>query len=205
MSRVERLVARLHCMPPGRLPDSVTDEILDFVQKCWEEFSGAFETKMEGWKVQRDKGAQDITWNPPTLSFITERHGGMGVGSTRAEKQKWTLHLGNKTAHYKIVGYRQVYPSAPKLDVKSIADGVCDAVREGPTLDSELAAQGVLIWTAKDEITIKHGKLVPNDGPMQTISGRRKRFRTYLESKMKEMGWELIRVRQAIIFKKRPD
>ena len=110
-----------------------------------------------------------------------------------------------KTAHYKIVGYRQVYPSAPKLDVKSIADGVCDAVREGPTLDLELAAQGVLIWTAKDEITIKHGKLVPNDGPMQTISGRRKRFRTYLELKMKEMGWELICVRQAIIFKKRPD
>jgi hypothetical protein len=89
--------------------------------------------------------------------------------------------------------------------VKSIADGVCDAVREGPTLDSKLAAQVVLIWTAKDEITIAHGKLVPNDSPMQTISGRRKRFRTYLESKMKEMRWELIRVRQAMIFKKRPD
>ena len=89
--------------------------------------------------------------------------------------------------------------------MKLIADRVCEAVREGPTLDSELAAQGVLIWTAKDEITIKHGKLVPNDGPMQTISGRRKRFRTHLESKMKEMGWELIRVRQAMIFKKRAD
>jgi hypothetical protein len=33
---------------------------------------GADETSMEAWKIRR---AEDLSWNPPHLSFTIERHG----------------------------------------------------------------------------------------------------------------------------------
>jgi hypothetical protein len=61
---------------------------------CWHEFVGAESQRMHAGKLGR---MEDVRWEPPVLSFRIERHGAMGVGSTRAELQNWRVDLDRKT------------------------------------------------------------------------------------------------------------
>jgi hypothetical protein len=89
------------------------------------------------------------------------------------------------------------------LNVKSIADDVCKAVQEGPHSKSALVATGILVWRGDDDLVIKHGMLIPNDGFQQTIAGRRRRFRTDLQGKLDALGWKLMQTGRSLIFKRR--
>jgi hypothetical protein len=109
------------------------------------------------------------------------------MGSKRAERQTWTLNLETLTAIPGLSGYRQLQPNSPRLDVTPIAQAVCEAVQLGPASASDLIERDIVEWRGNDEIRVKHGKLIPNVGPNQTISGRRKRFREKLQSEMKPL------------------
>jgi hypothetical protein len=145
---------------------------------------------------------EDLSWNPPVLSFTIERHGATVLGSTRGELHKWTVNPGLATAHCISGGYRQLMPTAPKLDVQSIAARVCDAVQQGPASNCDLVKKGIVVWHGSDHVSIKHGALVPSDGYQQTVAGRRRRFRNELTSRMNTLGWQLVSVQQTINFKK---
>jgi hypothetical protein len=125
------------------------------------------------------------------------------MGSKRAERQTWTLNLETLTAIPGLSGYRQFQPNSPRLDVTPIAEAVCEAVQRGPASASDLIERDIVEWRGNDEIRVKHGKLIPNVGPNQTISGRRKRFRQKLQSEMKALGWDLASVGQWLTFKRR--
>lgn len=203
MTGLEKLAAQLQDLSAGPVSGSAKMDITRLLSDCWNEFGGAADSRMAYWKIIRDEGPQRMMWSPPRLSFTIERHGGIVQGSTRAEKQEWVLDIEKKTARQEIIGFRQVYPRARVLNVNAIADDVCKAVLGGPGVESPLASQGVLFWTADSEIVLKHAKLIPNDGFQQTIAGRRKRFRTDLESKMDALGWELIATGRSLTFKRK--
>jgi hypothetical protein len=44
--------------------------------------------------------AEELSWNPPILSFTIERHGATARGSSRAELHEWTVNLHEGTAHW---------------------------------------------------------------------------------------------------------
>jgi hypothetical protein len=142
---IQKLNNLLSDVPAGTVPTSISDELFKLVVASWHEFSGSAETTMEAWKISRDEGPNAINWSPPCLSFIIERHGGTVLGSTRAERQQWTLNLERRTADHSQIGFRQLRPSAPKLDVKGIAYDVCKAVREGPSSNSRLVSDGIVV------------------------------------------------------------
>jgi len=125
------------------------------------------------------------------------------MGSNRAERQRWQLDLVTRTAGHDTIGYRELSPRSPNLDVTVISRKVCEAVKEGKTSRSDLIERGILTWKEDDQVVIKQGKLIPNDGPQQTVAGRRKRFRADLCSKMSDMGWGLVKMSQSMTFKKR--
>ena len=62
-------------LPHGPIPLGMRDQILEFVETCWDKFKGSGHTKMKVWKICRD----------PNLCFSIERHGGTVMGSKRAE------------------------------------------------------------------------------------------------------------------------
>lgn len=201
MITIRELAALLRNAPVGVVPAETRVEVLKILGECWAEFAGSTDSKMAYWKVVRDGGAGELAWNPPILSFTVERHGTAVLGSTRAEKQEWKLDLSKKTAHHTVIGFRQMRPTASRLNVKSIATRVCDAVRQGPNSNSDLISRGILVW--KDDcIVVRHGMLIPNDGYQMTISGRRKRFRAELTPLMGAIGWELVDVGRALTFKR---
>jgi hypothetical protein len=64
---IENLKLVLSRVPVGKLPPSMTRELFELVTASWHEFSGSHEASMKAWKINRDKGPEDVTWNPPCL------------------------------------------------------------------------------------------------------------------------------------------
>jgi hypothetical protein len=202
MNTITELGALLRNTPSGPVPAETQVNVLKLLTECWAEFAGSTDSKMECWKVGRE-GTRDMAWNPPFLTFIIVRHGATVLGSTRGDKQQWRLNLEEKTAHHSTVGYVQLYPTAARLNVKSIAAQVYEVVGLGPGSDSKLISKGIVAWK-DDHVIVAYGKLIPDDGYQMTVSGRRKRFRAELTSLMAEIGWELVDVRRGMMtFKRR--
>lgn len=202
MITIQKLAVLLRNTPAGVVPAGTRVKVLKMLEACWTEFDGSADSKMTYWKVVRKEGAGDLVWDPPILSFTVDRHGAAVLGSSRAEKQEWRLDLEKKTAYRDTIGFRQIRPAAARLNVKPIAARVCETVRQGPNSNSALISKGILVWN-DDHIVVRHGMLIPNDGPQMTISGRRKRFRAELKCLMGAIGWELVEVGRSLTFKKR--
>ena len=145
---------------------------------------------------------KDFSWKPPLLSFRIERHGATVRGSSRADLQGWVLNLTTREAQCSKESYRQIRPASGKLDVKPIALRVCETIREGSGSNSDLVQSDVVVWKGDDEVWVYHGKLISGGGYQQTVVGRRKRLRDELTNRIKPFGWTLLKVRQAMIFKK---
>ena len=196
------LKAIVRKLPHGSIPLGMRDQILELVEACWDKFKGSGKTKMQVWKIRRDAGPEDLTWDPPNLCFSIDRHGRTVMGSKRAERQTWTLNLETLAAIPNETRYRQLQPNSPKFDITPIAQAVCEAVKRGPASSSDLVDRAIVEWRGNDEIRVKHANLIPNEGPNQTISGRRKRLREKLQREMNAIGWELVSVHQWITFKR---
>jgi len=167
---------------------------MHLLANCWHELEGAGETAMQARKLDR---AEDVSWNPPVLSFTIERHGATVLGSSRAELHQWSVDMHQRTARCERGRYRQLLPTAPRLDVKAIA-----AVQQAPSSECDLVKSGILVWKSDEEIEVKHGRLVPGEGYQQTVAGRRRRFRKQLTERMQTIGWGLLSVQRSMTFRK---
>jgi hypothetical protein len=91
---------------------------------CWHEFAGVDSERMHAGKLGR---METVRWDPPVLSFMIERHGAMGVGSTRAERQDWSIDLDQKTARCeRSRSYRQALPRAEAVKIEPIAQELAE-------------------------------------------------------------------------------
>ena len=123
--------------------DQLHQEIMGLLRECWGRLAGAYETAMQDFKLDR---AEQMSWDHPVLSFVLERHGATVLGSTRAELQRWTVNLEAGSVDQSVEAFRQLYPTAPRLNVKPIVTRVCEAVRQGSNSDCELTKTGIVNW-----------------------------------------------------------
>ena len=159
---------RLRSIKPGEVPHSA--EVIELLNDCWDEIEGTTVSSMTAHKLDR---AEQVTWDPPELRFVIERHGAVVWGSIRAELQGWTINVDLAEAHVLEVGRRQIRPSSPRLDVDPLARLLASAIEEG-TDDPGLK------WVGPSKVRVLIGKVVPDDAPKQTVTGRRKRLREAL-------------------------
>lgn len=164
----------------GTGPLADTGGLIARLARAWPDLAGSGGEAMEPRRLGR---LVDPEWLPPVLTFVVERHGGTVRGSTRADRQRWTVDLDAGTAVPATIGYRQLRPRAARLDVDSI---VADVVR--------LVAGGVdderLRWSAdRGTVRVAVGRLVPAGGPKQTVEGRRRRVGARLQVATAEAGW----------------
>jgi len=80
------LKKHLFALVPGEIAE--TGHVAALLAGGWHEFVGAESQRMHAGKLGR---IENVRWEPPVLSFRIERHGAMGVGSTRAELQHWRV------------------------------------------------------------------------------------------------------------------
>ena len=176
---LEQLRVYLRDTPPGPVEDVVG--LYDVLVPAWEDIAGSSDTSMAYTKLDRIEEPQ---WNPPLLTFRMERHGGMvGGGSSRAEIQEWTVDVDKAEADVETRGYRQLLPMQPRLDVEPLAVEIVSLIEGG--VDDER-----LKWSAdRSRVTVVIGQVIPDSGPKQTVTARRKRFKKMLSEALVAGGW----------------
>ncbi len=182
-SAFELLRKLMFALPPGEVTE--LGRVSALLAECWHDFAGAEAERMHAGKLGR---MEDLRWDPPVLSFTIERHGAMGVGSTRAEIQQWRVDLDRKTAECeRSRSYRQVLARAEGVRIGPIARELADSIAAG-------GADERLKWQGAEIVRVLMAKIFPYDsGYRQTVTGRRKRLRAALEAILGEKGWREIR------------
>jgi len=126
--------------------------------------------------------AEQLTWEPPFVTFVLERHFWQLEGRSRAELHHWVVNVDTGTADIKRTGYRQVSPNSPKIDTKRLATETAQRIVAGEEHHS-------LEWRDNHTyVVILIGKLIPQT-ITETTYHRRKRFRAQIEEVMRQHGW----------------
>lgn len=180
---MKELTEYLRSIPAGSV--SNTYELERHLAVCWDELFGNDAEGMTAYKLHGRM--EKVRWQDPLLTFEIERHGGTALGSTRADRQEWTIDLGKRSASCRFVGYRQVKPRQPGLDVRPMAQHVAQLILTH-------ADDECLKWNADGSVRVLIGEILPlGSAVTQTLEGRRKRFRNTVEALLRQAGWERTR------------
>lgn len=176
---VEKLYRHCTTLTPGPVADELS--LRRLLADAWDDF-GSDDGGMEPYKLLRPLEA--VSWSPPVLSFVIERHGGLAVGGTRAERQHWHVDVEAGTATLGKVGWRQNKPQSDDFPVKATAAEVIEAIRNGQNHDR-------LQWDGPNKVKLMTTKLFSEgSGYRRTVEGQRKRFRSYVTEALLVESWK---------------
>jgi hypothetical protein len=172
----------LESLPRGAV--QVSDELVDLLGNCWEQFEGHDAERMDDSKLER---MEEVQWDAPVMSFTIERHGGTVMGSSRADLHRWVVNLDEMTACCIDDGYRQIIPRQPPLKIEPIVDGLVQQIL------SHQEGDGIR-WNKDGSVRVVLSKVLPDSsGYKRTLEGRRKRLAKALVERLAANGWSLIR------------
>jgi hypothetical protein len=166
----------LNRLPSGAIENVFALELI--LASCWHELKPN-DGGMEGYKLRGRM--ESVFWNSPFLQFEIERHGGTVMGSVYAEVQQWTVNIEMAEASVERGRRRQVEAKAKPVKVEPIADDLMRMIVERQN-DPRLK------WDGDSRVKIVIANVIPATN-QQTTSGRRKRFWTALEQKLRSNGW----------------
>ncbi len=174
---MDNLQTLLATIQSGKLGDTADLERL--LVASWDEFTGDH-GGMEGHKLLRR--IEDVTWQPPILCFVIERHGGTVLGSTRAELQHWEVNVEKKTAVIVKYGHRQL--PRQRIYIKPLVECILAAIRSGS--ENELVAKH-----DDGTFSLNTTLIFPKGSAVKmTLEGRRKRLREAVAAVLLKEGWE---------------
>ncbi len=180
---MEPLKDYLASLPPGSVAD--TGRLEPLLAECWNEFRGCNESGMHPGKLR--SRMEKVTWNPPRLTFVIERHGATVGGSTRAEVQQWEVDLQAQTVNCETIGRRQLVAMEPRLNVRPLAEEVARLILAGDRQDSRVT------WRPDGRLRVNIGRILPEGSAVrETLAGRRRRFRAALDEMLTEAGWHTL-------------
>lgn len=170
-------------------------EIEELLARAWSDLDMAPAGGMEGSKILRR--TEGLVWEPPCLSFRIERHGGRAMGSSRAELQEWSVNVEKGSAVFGEGGYRQLDPPSKGLDVRPLAEKIVRIVERGKD-------HAWVSFVNPNRFYIRVGEFIPDDGPKQTVEGRRRRFRQEVRARLEPLGWRVVPRTRPNTFERQP-
>ncbi len=163
-------------------PVSDTAKLEDLLAACWDEFADSEAEGMEAYKLH--SRMDNVHWDSPVLTFVIERHGGTVLGSSKAERHKWTLNMDTRTASCEYLGHRQVRPMQPRLDIRPVAEEIVQLI-----IDHQEDER--LKWNNDGSVRVQIGKILPKGSAIKpTLHGRRSRFRQTVDELLRNAGWQ---------------
>jgi hypothetical protein len=176
---LKELKTFLATIPPGEIIDSST--LAPVLAASWDFLLGSDEGGMESYKLL--KRLEQVRWEPPQIKFVIERHGRTVVGSSRADLQHWVVDVEKATAFIEKTGHRQLYRMAKRIYIKPLVEEIVQAILTGKK-DWRIERQ------ENGSIVVKTCEIFPsNSAVTMTLEGRRKRFRTALADRLRQIGW----------------
>ncbi len=186
---IESLRSYLSSIPPTEnLSSEQVDHLIPLLQKSWWYLSGAGEGKMGKGKLER---IEKVSWAPPNLRFIIERHGSTVMGSSRAELIRWTVDVDEGVASSEPAGHRQLYKMAGRLNLRPVAEKIVDIIAQGKD-DERLRWSPdrkrvtILLRRTLEQAAAEQGV---SSGYARTIEGRTKRLKNELAPMLEAAGW----------------
>jgi len=169
-------------VPAGMVPTDRAGGIESLLLRFWGCFTGTAQGGMTADKVLTR--TERMQWQPPTLSFDIERHGGTVMGSVYAEIQTWTFDLSNGRASVALGQRRLLRRRASPLNTAGLAEKIASLI-QSHTDDTRL------VWQSSDRVLLDIGSIIPFTN-QQTTAGRRKRFIAELATRLALCGWRKI-------------
>lgn len=180
-SSVEQLRVLLRSLPSRIVPDESVSAVESLLCDVWNAIDGSSDHGMAATKILGR--TENLVWDDPILKFAIERHGGTVLGSSRADLQKWSIHIDQMEATCKLGSYRQLTARAARLNVKPLAESIARAIIS----EKEDAC---LRWREPSSLVqVLTSKIIPGASKGQTTAGRRTRFRNALEPILAQAGW----------------
>jgi len=177
------LAESLSMIPPGIIPDPSV--VAGQLAGQWHRLDGSREGGMQPHKLLGRM--EQVTWNPPILRFVIERHGGTMCGSTRAELQHWEVNVHAETAEIVKTGHRQLHSMAPRISIKGLAEEIAQAILSG------VKHRGYSSDKSGGNIVVDASLLFPTgSGFKRTVEGRRMRLCDYIAAILAEHGWRKV-------------
>lgn len=178
-----KLKKYLSTLPEGGITE--TSEIEVLLAEAWDRFQGDW----GGMTADKIHGRlENVVWDPPLLTFRIERHGGMSMGSTRAELQTWFVDTDKGHVSCQQTGYRQISKRRPSLATGPLAEEVSKLI-----IDRE-ESEDLKWYDGMTRVRVLISQIIPGKNvPKETLAGRRKRFRRDLTECLREQGWEEVR------------
>ena len=183
MNAITELKDHLAASGSGPITDST--EVQHLLAASWHLLDGSNDGGMEAHKLHGRM--EDVTWNPPVLKFVVERHGGTTLGSTRAELQHWEVNLDTGTAEITKTGHRQLEPMVPRISIKGMAEEIAQAVLKG---DDD---KRFFIDSHNGDLVVNASAIFrTGSGFKRTVEGRRMRLCNYIGDILSEHGWQKV-------------
>jgi hypothetical protein len=169
-------------LPDGPIPAREQTRITDLLAAAWDELQGS---DAEGMTAAKIRGRiEDLTWQPPCLSFTIERHGGTVLGSTRAELHRWEVNVATGEAAVVATSrFRQVAPRARPVPVGPLVAEVAHAIKHHQE-------HPAVAWLSRTRVRVIASRVEGLRSPFeQTAAGRRRRFGAVLDQQLAPLGW----------------
>jgi hypothetical protein len=181
---------------PGKLSDETISAIVGELRPVWEELEGATDAKMAAYKL--DRGCE-WAWTPPLLRFLITRHGGPPMGSSRGERQLWSLNVQEAVAHWVDYGFVQLKPQSPPFRYELAVQEITSLIDAGPAAQT---SHDGLVWVGTDRARVTLNKFLPESANKATQASRIKRLREKLVLHLSQLGWDVERDKSLIFFKR---
>ena len=194
---VQDLQKLLESVSPGRIQADLVGEVVSLLSDAWNSLSGTSATAMAERKISSAR-VEELTWEPPFLSFVIERHGGTVQGSKFGELQAWRVDLDHKVAACNINGRRRLQPFAPKLHTQALAVELFEHIQSRDQ-DSRLT------WKSDTCVRIRLTLAIPDGPPKQTTQGRRRRLRAAITPLLIAAGWSTSESGTQLVFERPVD
>jgi hypothetical protein len=178
-AKVELLANFLKPQPSGRLHGKIKQAVIPLLVACWDELEGSDEQSTYAYKLHGR--IENLTWDPPVLTFTIERHGGTVHGSAFADLHHWQVDPQRGTATCSVGGRRRLSAAPPRINTEALAERLAKYILKE-------AKHRALKWAPDDgTVRLLIGKVIEaGDLNVQTLAGRRKRFRTALRKRLPE-------------------
>ena len=177
---IEYLRDLLKSIPAGPLDYPQHQEILEAFNRAYEYFDGALDTSMSVKKLNR---IENLSWNPPVISFNIERHGGTVHGSSRADVYQWGLNVNTGEAGYTKT-HRQLRRMDKRLNTKALAEATAKLI-------TAKKKHAHLKWITPIRVQVQIAPLIPHTNNQTTLE-RRRRFRMQLTEILWPKGWRFV-------------
>lgn len=191
---LQELKSYLAQLPVGVVDDDHQLTVVDLLSQSWELFEGSAETAMNRAKVTSGR-LESLTWEPPILRFIIERHGATVNGSKSADLHEWHMDLDSCRASCSKGRSRRLQPFAARLDAKALANEIVSLITEGKRDER-------LTWKSGTCVKINMAIAITDSTAKQTTQGRRKRLRNALEPLLTAAGWHRKKSGTHVVFER---